>query len=144
MLPQQEYVGLLIARARRSIKQAVMRRARSLRLTAPQFWFVNAVQELQRPTLVEIARRQHFDAPTASRLAESLEQRGLLRMLDDPRDRRAVRIALTPAGSKLASLIGPIADAVRTSIVQGMSQREQKALRASLRKVIHNLEEAGA
>lgn len=144
MLPQQEYVGLLIARARRSIKQAVQRRARSLRLTPPQFWFVNAVRELQQPTLGEIARRQHFDAPTASRLAGSLEQRGLLRTLPDPSDRRAVRIKLTPAGLKLAERIGPIAASLRTSIVQGMSQREQQALRASLRKVIHNLEEGRA
>jgi DNA-binding MarR family transcriptional regulator len=144
MLLEQEYVGLLIARARRSIKQAVQRRARALRLTPPQFWFLNAVRELQRPTLGEIARRQHFDAPTASRLAESLEQRGLLRMLADPHDRRAMRITLTPAGLKVAERIGPIAASVRASIVQGMSPREQEALRSSLRKVIRNLEESGA
>src|SRR5215472_2166591 len=98
MLQEQEYVGLLIGRARRSIKQAVLRRIRGLRLTPPQFWFINAARELDNPTLGELARRQHFDAPTASRLLESLARRGLLRMLPDPHDRRAVRISLTPTG----------------------------------------------
>ena len=81
--------------------------------------------------------------PTASRLAESLAGRGLLRMIADPRDRRAVRIALSAPGARLAERIGPIAASVRAAIVQGMTQREQQALRASLRKVIENLEGLG-
>ena len=143
MLPEQDYVGLLIGVARRSIKQAVLREARPLRLTPPQFWFLNAAREIPNATLGELARRQHFDPPTASRLAESLAGRKLLRMSADTRDRRAVRIALTPAGLKLAERIGPIAASVRDSIVQGMSQREREALRALLRRVIRNLEEHG-
>jgi len=144
MLQEQEYVGLLIGAARRSIKQVVLRKARPLRLTPPQFWFLNATRELPNATVGEIARRQRFDAPTASRLAESLARRGLLRMVADPRDRRAVRLSLTPAGVKLAERIEPIASHVRAAIVQGMSRREQAALRDSLRKVIRNLREDGA
>jgi DNA-binding MarR family transcriptional regulator len=143
MLPQQEHVGILIGRARRSIKQAVLRKARGLRLTPPQFWFLNAARELGNPTLGDLARRQHFDPPTASRLLESLARRGLLRMQPDPRDRRAVRVALTSAGLKLAERVGPLAATVRAAVVQGMSQREQEALRAALRKVISNLDEVG-
>jgi DNA-binding MarR family transcriptional regulator len=143
MLLQQEHVGLLIGRARRSIKQAVLRKARGLRLTPPQFWFLNAARELGNPTLGDLARRQHFDPPTASRLLESLTKRRLLRMLPDPRDRRAVRISLTPAGLKLAERVGPLAASVRAAVVQGMSAREQDALRAGLRKVISNLDEVG-
>ncbi len=46
MLRDQEYVGLLIAAAQRSVKLAVQRRARALGLTSQQFWFVNAAREL--------------------------------------------------------------------------------------------------
>ncbi|HUJ27838.1 MAG TPA: MarR family transcriptional regulator [Myxococcales bacterium] len=143
MLPQQEYVGLLIGAARRSIKQAVLRKAKPLRLTPPQFWFLNAAREMPNATVGEIARRQRFDPPTASRLAESLAGRGLLRMAADPRDRRAVRVTLSLSGMKLAERIGTIAAWVRAQVVQGMSAREQEALRSSLRKVIRNLDEAG-
>lgn len=138
MLQEQEYPGLLIAAARRSIKQAVLRHARPLRLTAQQFWFVNAAQELPSATLGELARRQRMDAPTASRLAVNLARRGLVRVAPDADDRRAVRVALTPAGLRLAARIAPIAEAMRFALVRGMSLREQQALRASLRKIAQN------
>jgi DNA-binding MarR family transcriptional regulator len=141
MLPEQEYVGLLIAAARKGLKQAVQRHARPLRLTPAQFWFLNAVRELPGTSLGDLARRQRFDAPTASRLAEGLASRGFVRMHANPDDRRAVRISLTAAGAKLAERIAPIAAAVRTAAVQGLSQRDQDALRALLRKVIGNLKE---
>src|SRR5216684_1569232 len=107
MLPEQEYVGLLIAAARSGLKQAVQRHARPLGLTPPQFWFLNAVRELPGSSLGDVARRQRFDAPTASRLAEGLALRGLLRTTEDPRDARVVRMALTPAGVRLAARIAP-------------------------------------
>src|SRR5690349_19587669 len=120
MLLEQEYVGLLIGAARRSIKQAVLRAARPLQLTPPQFWFINALRELPGASLGDVARRQLMDPPTASRLAEGLQQRGLLKLEPDPRDRRVVRLALTPSGVKLAQRIAPIASSVRAAVVRGM------------------------
>src|SRR6267154_1549971 len=124
MLRDQEYVGLLIAAAQRSVKLAVQRRARALGLTSQQFWFVNAARELPGASLGEIARRQRMAAPTASRLAEGL----------------ARRVLLTPAGTRLAERIAPLAASVRIAVVRGMSPREQQALRAALRRVVANVE----
>jgi|1186.fasta_scaffold89888_2 DNA-binding MarR family transcriptional regulator len=143
MLPEQEYVGLLIGAARRSIKMAVQRRARSMRLTAQQFWFLNAARELPGASLGEIARRQRMDPPTASRIAGGLARRGLLRADADLRDRRAVRVLLTPAGARLAERIQPIAASLRGAIVRGMSRREQAALCAALRRVVVNVDNFG-
>jgi len=140
MLRDQEYVGLLIAAAQRSVKHAVQQHAQALGLTSQQFWFVNAARELPGASLGEIARRQRMAAPTASRLAEGLARRGLVRTAQDDRDRRALRVLLTPAGARLAGRIAPLAASVRTAVVRGMSQREQKALRAALRRVVTNVE----
>jgi DNA-binding MarR family transcriptional regulator len=141
MLREQESMGLLIGAARRTLKQAVLRKARPLRLTPPQFWFLNGAHEMPNATLGEIARSQQLDPPTASRLADSLAGRGYLRFSADPRDRRALRVSLTAAGAKVASRIAPLAAAVRGAVVQGMTAGEQSALRRALRKVIRNLEE---
>ena len=140
MLREQEYVGLLIGAAQRSVKLAVQRRVRGLGLTARQFWFLNAARELPGASLGEIARRQRMDAPTASRTAEGLARRGLLRTTPDDRDRRALRVLLTPAGARLAERIAPIAASVRATVVRGLSRREQEALRSALRTVISNLD----
>ena len=134
-------MGLLIGAARRTLKQAVLRKARPLRLTAPQFWFLNAAREMPGATLGELARRQQLDAPTASRLADSLAGRGYLRLSADRRDRRALRVSLTTAGSRVAERISPLADSVRGAVVQGMTEAEQATLRRALTKVIRNLEE---
>jgi DNA-binding MarR family transcriptional regulator len=140
MLQEQEPVGLLVAAARRSLKQAVLRHARPLRLTPPQFWFLNAAREMHDASLGQIARRQRMDPPTASRLAEGLSRRGLLRVAPDTRDRRITRVSLTPTGGKLAARIAPIAEAVRIAGIHNMSDRELSALRASLRKFVDNLD----
>lgn len=140
MLREQEYVGLLIAAAQRSVKLAVQRHSRALGLTSQQFWFVNAARELPGASLGEIARWQRMDAPTASRLAEGLARRGFVRTVPDDRDRRALRVLLTPAGARLADRIAPLATSVRSAVVRGMSRREQEALRAALRRVVSNVE----
>jgi len=140
MLHEQEYVGLLIGVAQRSVKLAVQQHSRTLGLTAQQFWFLNAARELAGASLGEIARKQGMDAPTASRVAEGLARRGLVRTAEDDRDRRALRVLLTPAGARLSERIALHAAAVRSSLVRGMSRREQQALRASLRKVIANVQ----
>lgn len=143
MLLEQEHVGALIGAARRGIKQAVLRLARPLRLTPPQFWFLNAARELPGASLGTIARRQHMAAPTASRVAESLARRGLLRLQPDALDRRTLHVDLTAAGLRLAQRIDPLVAGVRGAVVQGMSTREERALRRSLRKVLKNLETLG-
>jgi DNA-binding MarR family transcriptional regulator len=143
MLPRQEPVGLLIGAARRGIKQAVARLARPLDLTPPQFWFLNAAREMPGAALGAIARRQHLDATHVSRLVEALAKRGLIALAPDPADRRAVLVRLTGAGDRLAQKISPIAASVRGAVVRDLSEREQEALRKSLRKVIANLERLG-
>ncbi|HYS08866.1 MAG TPA: MarR family transcriptional regulator [Myxococcales bacterium] len=140
MLRRQEPVGLLIAAAQRGVKLAVRRQSRALGLTSQQFWFLNAARELPGATLGEIARRQHMDAPTASRLADGLARRGLIKTVPDDRDRRALHVLLTPAGARMAGRIAPLAASVRSAVVRGMSRRQQDALRAALRQVLANVE----
>src|SRR5438132_1580193 len=46
MLQSQEYVGLLIGAARRSLRHAVQERVTPLRLNPPQFWMLLAVADM--------------------------------------------------------------------------------------------------
>ena len=140
MLREQEHVGLLIAAAQRGVKLAVGRHSRALGLTSQQFWFLNATRELPGASLGEIARRRHMDAPTASRLADGLARRRLIRTAPDDRDRRAVRVLLTSSGLRMAERIAPLAASVRSAVVRGMSRRQQDALRAALRRVVANVQ----
>lgn len=139
MLPKQEYLGLLIARTRRQLKQAVSSRIASHGLSPQQFWVLHALSSLPGGSLGELAERQGLDAPTASRIVAGLVRRKLARLDLDPRDRRRSRLALTKAGEALANKLRPVAEGVRAAVVEGLSQREQDALRSSLRRVMENL-----
>lgn len=48
----------------------------------------------------EVARHLLVTAPVVTRLAATLVEAGLLERTPNPRDRRAVRLALTPAGRR--------------------------------------------
>ena len=142
MLQSQEYVGLLIAAARRSLRHAVHERVTPLRLNPPQFWTMLTVAEVSGCSLGELARRQRIDPPAASRIVAALVHRGLVRFELDPDDRRRSRLSLTRRGSELIRKLRPIADDLRARVVSGMNAAEEGALRESLRKVIRNLEGA--
>lgn len=51
----------------------------------------------------EIARRLMVSAPVITRLASGLVDAGLLERGSDPRDKRSVRLKLTPAGRRRAT-----------------------------------------
>src|SRR6266516_2462082 len=98
----QEYLGLLIAVARRRFKQAVLVRAGRHRLSVQQFWMLIALAERPDVSQSRIAERLRGDAPTVSRTLSSLLERRLIRADLDPSDRRRTRVSLTAAGQRLA------------------------------------------
>jgi MarR family transcriptional regulator for hemolysin len=141
MLPTQEYPGLLIAVARRRLKQAVLARAGRHGLSPQQFWLLVGLRERpQAPSQTELAERMHVDAPTASRVLATLVRRRLVRVEQDPEDRRRARVSLTRSGEDLAGELARIARQIRAAMVDGMSAGELDGLRRGLRKIISNLE----
>ena len=142
MFQSQEYVGVLIAAARRSLRQAVQRSIEPLRLTPPQFWTLLALDEMSGTSLGDLARLLRIDAPAASRTVAALVRRGLVRFQLDRDDRRRSRLSLTRPGEELVRKLRPIADELRARLVSGMNTAEEGALRTLLRKVIRNLDDA--
>lgn len=139
MLSRQEYPGLLIAVARRRIKQAVLARAAPRGLSTQQFWVLVHLHERPGLSQRDLAGRMDVDAPTASRVLAALIARRLVRAEEDPADRRRARLRLTASGWELARELAGDAAAIRRGLVAGMSAPEVEALRAGLRKVIDNM-----
>ena len=132
-------LGLLVAGARRSIKQAVTKQLLGRRLSHQQFWLLVALHERPGLSLRQLAERHHMDSPTASRILDLLARRGLVRMEDDPEDRRRRSIRLTPRGTSLAREIHPLALRTREAVQAGFSESEKRALRALLQRIIANM-----
>jgi DNA-binding MarR family transcriptional regulator len=135
-----EHIGLLIAAARRRIKQAVGDRARRYSLTAPQFWVLVAIRETRGTSLRELAARLRMDEPTASRVVTALIQRKLVRTEEHPTDRRRSCLHLATAGVAVANELHETATEIRNAVAEGLTAAEKDALRVGLRKVIANMD----
>jgi len=141
---QEEHVGMLLAAVRRRIRQVVHATARGHRLAPQQFWMLLGIHEAGPISLGGLAERIRMDPPTASRVVASLTRRRLVRMAEDPADRRRLLIETTAEGADLAARLRPLAREVRDALVAGFSPAELAGLRASLRRILANLDEFDA
>lgn len=137
---QEEHVGVLLAALRRRIRQVAHAEAGGHKLSPQQFWALVGIAEAAPLSLGALAERLRIDQPTASRVVASLTRRGLLRMAEDPQDRRRLLIDTTAAGTELAGRIRPVARDLRDALVAGFTAPELNALRGALRKILGNLD----
>jgi DNA-binding MarR family transcriptional regulator len=139
-MDNEEHIGLLIATARRRIKQALGSRVRRYGLTPQQFWTLVALYEQPGLSLGELAAHLRMDDPTASRVVFTLMNRKLVQVRGDVEDRRRSCLSLGAAGTALGKELHELATVLRGTVVQGLSAAEQKVLRVSLRKIIANMD----
>lgn len=59
------------------------------------------VRENGRPLMSDVARTLSITPPAATLLVDSLSKEGLIKRIAGPKDRRTVRVALTPHGEKV-------------------------------------------
>jgi DNA-binding MarR family transcriptional regulator len=133
-----EPLALLVAAARRGIKQAIGARLRGSGLSPQQFSILMALHEQRGLSLRALCERRRIDAPTASRVVASLAAKRLLRSGGDRADRRRCRLELTNAGDALARRLDPLLHEIRRALVGGLSLAEQETLRDLLRRLIAN------
>jgi DNA-binding MarR family transcriptional regulator len=72
---------------------------------------------------------------TVSRLCDRLVRKGLVRRREDRRDRRAVRLALTPAGRELVDAVTDRRRAEIATLLDGIVEEEQRSLVQALRRL---------
>ena len=79
--------------------------------------------------------------PTSTRMVDGLLERGLVSRLEDPADRRAVLISLTPPGRKALAAKLREYDARRRRIAEALAPREQKVATDLLKRLAEVIEE---
>ena len=74
-------------------------------VSVSQCYALQAIARRETPGLNELAASQYLDKSTASRLVDGLEEKGYVRRAPDPRDGRAVRLAVTKRGQEVLDKI---------------------------------------
>ncbi|MCT4657352.1 MAG: MarR family transcriptional regulator [Cohaesibacter sp.] len=134
-LPQQapaylSSLGQKLNRATRLINQVAEKNLARHDLTLPQWVVLTALWRTDGLKITHLADYCGNGQPALSRILDRMEAKGWVERCASDRDRRAVRVFLTPKGREQAHLIGYL-ERFNEAMMKGISQ-EQKALFFSL------------
>ncbi len=131
-------VGMLSLRMRQELRRAYL--SAGVDVTPEQWAVINKLFLNDGLSQSELAEQTFKDRPTITRILDTLERRGLVVRGRDHEDRRRYRVHLTMAGSDLRAKLFPLAKALGERLIEGMDERDIAALKASLDRMLSNLE----
>ena len=87
----------------------------------------------------ELSEATFRDAPTMSRIIDSMETRGLLQRRPHPEDGRVRVVHLTRHGKSLEKKLVPVVEKIVARMVEGIDDKALVATRSALRQMYANL-----
>lgn len=113
-------------------------------LTASQAYSLLALSEGGELTMNELAREMRLHGTTMTRMVDSLVQKGLAERINDPEDRRIVRVALTAQGQQLVQDLQECKRQFLSAAFVELSDGEREAILKALRSLTTKAKEMGA
>jgi DNA-binding MarR family transcriptional regulator len=130
---------VLITRTTLQIRAAVQRALGDYGLQRPWNLVLDALAANDGLTPGEIAEHLEVSGPTAVKMAQRMETKGLVeRRRDDP-DGRLVRVYLTPLGREIQAPVRRAVDRVSARAAAGLTAGERTAVTDALTKIRANL-----
>lgn len=129
----------LLSRAHYSVRGRIDQLLSSAGLTGVQYTILSLLKGRAQLSSAEIARHYHVKPQSMNEVIFSLEKRELIQRTPDPRNRRTLRIELTPAGRKTLKACDALVDALEAEIFGGLGADEMDAFRATLKHMIDAL-----
>lgn len=108
-------------------------------VTLPMWRVLAALLAEGEQRLGDLARATSIELSTLSRIAATMDAKGLIRRRRSGQDARAVLTALTEEGRRVAEAIIPLARHAETSATAGMSDEEVRVLKALLQRLYGNV-----
>jgi DNA-binding MarR family transcriptional regulator len=109
-------------------------------VTGRQRLIVQVVNEFPGISAGELARVLHLDPSTLTGVLQQMSQRGLLQLQADVRDRRRMRIQLTPKGRRMSHMAVGAIEAAVSKTLSNVSPAKLKATREVLTLLADNLD----
>lgn len=135
-LPKQRVFAAL-----RQIVRAIDRYSRSLvthcEVTGPQLVCLHVMQEEGPITSRALARKVHLDPSTLVGIIDRLEGRGFVERQRDTRDRRAIFLNLTEAGTRFVREAPSPLQATLAKKLERLPSQKQLRLADALEQVVH-------
>ena len=128
----------LVNLLRAEIIDALDRELAQFDITAPQLLVLSTAVMDDPPSPASICKVMSYDPGAMTRMVDRLEQKGLLRRVPNPTDRRATQLAVTAAGKALYPQLLAAKERVAKRFLQGFTEDEARQLEAFLNRALAN------
>jgi len=130
-------IGFVVSQAGYRLSQALLRAIESLGsdLRPREFAVLNRLHERGELTQIQLAELTYKDKPAITRMLDRLIERGLVRKVASPADRRAMVVSLTQDGEALRNAIVPLIVGFLEAACEGISAEELAVTVTTLRRI---------
>ena len=97
------------------------------------------LMENESLTQLELVKITNLKAPTISITLRNMERDGIVRREKNDNDRRETHVFITDKGRKVYAKVLTALDKAEKTMLKGLSEKELKAMRATLEKMSANL-----
>ena len=122
----------------RLMRDRMHRKVRNGQCTLLEFETIKYVKDTGQPHMRDVAKTFHVTPPAATLMIDTLVKEKLLSRVLDPKDRRSVRVAITPKGKQL--LERGVANKIREmkKLFGVLTPAERTHFVAAIKKIIKN------
>jgi DNA-binding MarR family transcriptional regulator len=139
--PSMNHVGFLLADNSRLARRAFDRKVREIGVTAPQARLLLTLNRAPGENQGFYADRLEVEPITLCRMADRLEEAGMIERRSDPADRRAWQLHLTDKSRKVVGQLQQKVDSLVDDMLAGFSADERAEFSRLLTAVGENLSE---
>jgi DNA-binding MarR family transcriptional regulator len=134
-------VGFLIKRCGVLMTQVADRRFETQEISLTQWIALMTLTRYEHASATRLGAEMGHDMGALTRLVDELEQRGLVRRERSKRDRRAVEIAITPAGRKVVEHSKRLIVELLNDLVAPFSTADVDTLITLLQRMMEHLQQ---
>lgn len=111
---------------RRKLKDVMRQEFENLRCPISQIDSMTYIAEKGTPSMKEIANYLKITPPSATAIIETMQKKGLITRVSNKKDRRTIRVALTPKAWKLLKSFHEHKFTIMTKMFSKLYETEQK------------------
>ncbi len=138
--PVQSKHGIirLINRVRIELVDALDRELSKFDISAPQLIVLASVASKEADSAARICKSISYDPGAMTRMIDRLQQKGLIRRIPNPEDRREMNLEMTAAGKALYPQLLAAKETVQAQFLRGFSNDEVCLLEGLLNRMLEN------
>ncbi|MGE5372314.1 MAG: MarR family winged helix-turn-helix transcriptional regulator [Solirubrobacterales bacterium] len=130
----EQCLNFVLTRAQQSVHQLFKAQLAPFGVTPGQYGVLKCLWDENGQTAKQIAERLSLDGSTVTGILDRMENKGLIEKQVDPKDRRALRVVLTPAGQSLEEPVSAVIEQANQLALQHFSAAQSEALKDLLKQ----------